>query len=89
MACSLPIVAADAPGVSDILEGGEAAGGIVVPRGNALALASALGQFLDDRAWSRELGQRSRDRVESCFSPEAIGQQLRNVFFNQSIHENS
>jgi glycosyltransferase involved in cell wall biosynthesis len=89
MACSLPIVAADAPGVSDILEGGEVSGGIVVPRGNALALASALGQFLDDQARSRELGQRARDRVESRFSPEAIGQQLRNVFFNQSIHENS
>lgn len=35
MCCSLPVVAADAPGVPDILEGGEASGGLVVPRGDA------------------------------------------------------
>ena len=32
MACGLPIVAADAPGVPDLLACGEACGGIMVPR---------------------------------------------------------
>lgn len=82
MSCGLPVVAADAPGIPDILEGGEASGGIIVPRGDASALASALGRVLDDEAWVRELGHHARDRVESCFSPEAIGKQLRDVFFN-------
>ena len=81
MSCGLPVVAADAPGIPDILEGGETAGGIVVPRGDASALASALGQVLDDEAWRRKLGQNARDRVERCFSPQAIGKQLRDVFF--------
>ena len=87
MCCGLPVVAADAPGIPDILSGGEVSGGIVVPKGNALALASALGRVLDDEAWSRELGQNARDRVESCFSPQAIGKQLRDLFFNQSLQK--
>jgi starch synthase len=77
MACGLPVVAADAPGVPDILEGGEDSGGLVVPRGDAVALASALGRVLDNEAWGRELGKRARCRAEECFSLEAIGKQLR------------
>jgi starch synthase len=77
MACGLPVVAADAPGVADILESGEASGGLVVPRGDATALRLALGRILDDEAWGRELGKRARCRAQECFSPEAIGKQLR------------
>lgn len=77
MACSLPVVAADAPGVLDILEGGEASGGLVVPREDSRAIASALGRILDDEAWGRELGKRAQHRVEKYFSLEAVGKQLR------------
>jgi glycosyltransferase involved in cell wall biosynthesis len=87
MSCGLPVVAADAPGIPDILEGGEASGGVIVPRGNASALASVLGRVLDDQALGRELGQNARYRVETCFSSKAIGKQLRDIFFNQSIHQ--
>ncbi|MCA1990880.1 MAG: glycosyltransferase family 4 protein [Coleofasciculus sp. S288] len=84
MSCSLPVVAADAPGVPDILEEGEASGGLVVPRSDAKALALALGRILDDEAWSRQLGENARRRAESCFSPEVIGKQLRDVLLNPS-----
>ncbi|WP_052672387.1 glycosyltransferase family 4 protein [Aliterella atlantica] len=88
MACSLPVVAADAPGIPDIFSAGEAHGGIVVPRNNTSALASALGRVLDDPAWSQQLGKRSRDRVLSSFSLEAIGKQLSNVFLSRSYRNN-
>ncbi|HVG46443.1 MAG TPA: glycosyltransferase family 4 protein, partial [Longimicrobium sp.] len=77
MACGLPVVAADVAGVGDVLEGGEASGGLVVPRADAAALAAALGRLLDDPALSRALGARARERVERSFSPEAVGAQLR------------
>ena len=83
MACSLPVVAANAQGVPDILEGGEASGGLVVPRDNEAALAQALGRVLDNEVWSRELGKRARGRVEACFSFEAVGKQLR-TFLSKS-----
>ncbi len=77
MACKLPVVAADAPGIAEILEGGEVSGGLVVPREDAKALALALGRVLDDEIWGREMGKRARRRVEEYFSPKAIGKQLR------------
>ncbi|WP_089128832.1 glycosyltransferase family 4 protein [Tolypothrix sp. NIES-4075] len=84
MSCSLPVVAADAPGVPDILEGGEASGGLVVPHGDATALALALGRVLDNETWARELGKLARCRAEECFSLEAIGTSLRDFLISSS-----
>ena len=77
MACSLPIVASDVAGISDILEHGEASGGIVVPREDVDSLALKLGQLLDDEILSRKLGKQARKRIEEGFSFEVIGKQLQ------------
>lgn len=61
MACGLPIVAANAPGISDIFEHGEASGGIVVPCADAAALASALGRVLDDSELRQTLSHITRN----------------------------
>ncbi|HEY9302475.1 MAG TPA: glycosyltransferase family 4 protein, partial [Phormidium sp.] len=82
MACSLPVVAADAPGIPDIFAEGEVSGGIVVPRGEAIAFTSALDQLLDNQTRCRELGKRARHRAETCFSPQLIGQQLSSFLLN-------
>ena len=87
MACGLPVVAADAPGVQDILENGEASGGLIVQRGDAGALAQALGRLLDDKAWALELGRRARRRAEACFSLEAVGKQLRQFLLRRKAHD--
>jgi glycosyltransferase involved in cell wall biosynthesis len=81
MACALPVVAADAPGVPDIFEQREASGGLVVPRGDAKALAVALKRVLDDEVIRHDMGKSARKRVEECFSLDAVGQQLRDIFF--------
>jgi len=85
MACSLPIVATTAPGILDILAGGEAAGGLLVPREDAAAFALALGRVLDDQVWGRELGRRARARVVEAFSFEVVGAQLRALFETSPI----
>jgi glycosyltransferase involved in cell wall biosynthesis len=77
MAGGLPVVAADVNGIAEILEGGEASGGVVVPPGDAGALAAALGRLVDDERLRRELGARARRRVEQRFSLEVVGRQLR------------
>jgi glycosyltransferase involved in cell wall biosynthesis len=76
MACGLPVVAANTSGVADLLPDGEASGGLVVPREDATALASALGGLLDDPARARELGTRARRRVEKEFSIDVVGRRL-------------
>ncbi|MFB2983767.1 glycosyltransferase family 4 protein [Microseira sp. BLCC-F43] len=79
MACGLPLVAAAASGVPDILKHGEASGGLVVPRSDVAAFTLALGRILDDPDWGRELGKRARRRVEEYFSLEVVGGQLRDL----------
>jgi starch synthase len=85
MACGLPAVAADAQGVPDILKGGEASGGLIVPRDNAIQFARVLGRVLDDPSWARALGRRARCRVQTGFAPETVGGQLRHFLLNGGL----
>lgn len=83
MACGLPIVATDAPGVPDILAQGRASGGLVVPRENPVALAEAIGTLLDHEEERLQLGKQARSRIETAFSLEVVGQQLKQFLFPQ------
>jgi starch synthase len=85
MACGLPVVAADAPGVSDILEEGELSGGLMVQRGDAPALARALGRLLDDEGFRQILAARALRRVEEHFSPKVVGSQLRSFLEGRGV----
>jgi glycosyltransferase involved in cell wall biosynthesis len=76
MACGVPVVAADANGVPDIFEDGEASGGVVVPRGSAPALADAVVDLLRDPARRQRLAMRAQARVADAFSLEAVGSGL-------------
>jgi len=73
MACGLPVVGADANGVEDVV--GDT--GVVVPRGDAEALATAIGALLDDSARRFDLGRRGRERVEEHFALAPVGAALR------------
>jgi glycosyltransferase involved in cell wall biosynthesis len=77
MACGLPVVAAAASGVPDIFEEGIDSGGIVVPCGNATALAAGIQKILVDEAFAKKLGQCAYLRAKNCFLSNAIGYQLR------------
>jgi glycosyltransferase involved in cell wall biosynthesis len=85
MACGLPVVAAEADGVPDVLEGGEAAGGLVVPRDDAEALAHALSRLLNEPDWRREVGRRARQRAEAAFSLKSVGEQLRSFLLDGEV----
>lgn len=73
MACGLPVVGADASGVEDVV--GDT--GLVVPRGDAEALAAALRRLLEDGDLRAGLGRRARARVEERFALEPVGAALR------------
>ena len=75
MACGRPVVAGDVPGVADLLAGGEKVG-VVVPREDPRALATALGRLLDDRALAARLGEAARLRAVEHYSPEVVGRVL-------------
>lgn len=76
MACGLPVVAADASGIRDILPGNARDNGLIVPVGDARALALALGWLIDDPVLSRELGHEAHRRAAD-FGLKSTGERLR------------
>ncbi len=79
MVAGLPVVAADAPGVREVVGEGVGAGGVVVPVDDAAALAGAIRGLLDDPERRRETGAAAARRVADRFSLDAVGRQLRDV----------
>ncbi|HKT86548.1 MAG TPA: glycosyltransferase family 4 protein [Novosphingobium sp.] len=76
MACGLPLLASDAKGLADILEGAEEHGGLLIPREDAGALAAGFQRLRADPALRARLGRAARRRVEAAFSIETVGAAL-------------
>src|SRR5690606_29871275 len=72
MASGFAVAAADAPGVADIL-GTDDPAGLLVPREDAPALATALGRLLDDDALAQALGETAQHRAEAGLGADAVG----------------
>ena len=81
MACGLPLIATDAPGIPDVLKDGEKSGGIIIRRDDQQSLVEQLYQFLDDRVYSERVGVHARRNIESNFSLKSVGEQLYQFIF--------
>lgn len=86
MACGLPVIATDAQGLPDILIDGEASGGLIVPREDPLALATAIKRLRDNADIRQRLGRAARLRVEAEFSIQNVGRQLASFMSSVCKH---
>jgi glycosyltransferase involved in cell wall biosynthesis len=68
MAAELPVIATDGGGVREIIDSGRT--GVLVPRGDAAALAQALAQLLSQPAQARQIARAARRHVLEHFSAE-------------------
>jgi glycosyltransferase involved in cell wall biosynthesis len=68
--CAVPVLAAAAGGVVDVLEHGRT--GLLVPTNDGPALACALLALLGDAALRRRLGQEARAEVQRHFGVDAL-----------------
>jgi len=84
MACGLPVVACDSPGVIDVVPGGEADGAIIVPREDSVSLAGALVRMINDRDMATRFGALAQRRIEEECSLDVVGRRLRQFLFPQS-----
>lgn len=66
MACELPVIGTDAGGVRELITQGR--DGMLVPPGDALALADAMERMMADPALRRTLGHAARQRIVADFS---------------------
>ena len=67
-ACGLPAVVSDADGPAEVVEDGVT--GLIVPRGDVIASATALMQLVDDVELRRRMGRAGRDHVVETYSWE-------------------
>lgn len=77
MAAGLPVVAANIPGVDEVVVDGET--GRLFTRGETTELASLL-SLVSDRQTRRRFGQAGFDRVSSLFDIETTASTYRELY---------
>ncbi len=77
-ACARPIVATATDGIPEVVTDG--ATGLLVPKGDAGALAAAIGRLLADPELARRMGERGREMVLARFSWERHGREMMEVY---------
>jgi glycosyltransferase involved in cell wall biosynthesis len=78
MALGLPAVVSGVGGIPDLVRDGETA--LVVPPGDAGALAVALMRVLGDPALAKSLGDRASERFEAHYQASIMARALENLF---------
>ncbi len=78
MAAGVPVVGANAGAVPEIITDGKT--GLLVPPGDAPALAQAVGRLLDDALLADAVRQHAREHVRRRFSLEAHAAQVQAVY---------
>jgi glycosyltransferase involved in cell wall biosynthesis len=77
LACGTPLVTADTPAARELLSDGRDA--LLVPPGNAEALAAAIARLAADPALATRIGGRGRATYESRASEPVLGRQWREL----------
>ena len=80
MARGIPVVQPAHGSFPELID--QTGGGVLVPPGDADALAVALAELLRDQHRRRELGTKGRAAVESAFTEEHMAQNMLKVFEN-------
>jgi glycosyltransferase involved in cell wall biosynthesis len=78
MAAGVPVVATPVGGVPELVSDGET--GLLVPPGDAEALAAAIGRLLAEPETARRLAANARARVEERFSERVMGERVLAVY---------
>lgn len=77
MACGLPVIGSDSGAIPEVVHGAD--GGMIVPEGNAAALADAMERLLGDPRSRAELGDRGRKGVSELYSTSSVAKRLAAV----------
>jgi glycosyltransferase involved in cell wall biosynthesis len=78
MGCEVAVVASDAGGLPEVVEDGVT--GLVVPRGDAKALAGAIGSLLADPQRRRRMGQAGRERALRLFDWDRSAEHFEELY---------
>ncbi len=77
-ACGLPLVATDVPGCREVVRPGIS--GLLVPPGDADALADAISSLLDDREARQQMGRRGREIAVNEFGEQHVVSETLRIY---------
>ena len=77
MAHGIPVIATNVGGIPDIID---AHSGILVPPGDAAALADAMAMLANDPNRRNEMGAAARERQQKLFAPQVVVPMLLNAY---------
>jgi glycosyltransferase involved in cell wall biosynthesis len=83
MACEKPVIATKVGGPLEIVEDGRT--GLLVPPGDAFALADAISRLIKDATLRKEMGKAGAQRARQLFSDQRMGEDLAKVYLN-TVH---
>lgn len=78
MAAGLPVIVTEVGGLPEVVKHQDS--GLLIPPGDAAALARGLTQLLDNPAWAHSLGVKARERVMTKFSLEHMAAQIQGIY---------
>jgi glycosyltransferase involved in cell wall biosynthesis len=78
MASGLPVVSTAVGGVGELVD--EGVTGLLVPPGDAQAIADALARLHRDRAWCRRLGAQGRARAHAEFNIQGMLREYERLY---------
>jgi glycosyltransferase involved in cell wall biosynthesis len=77
LACATPLVTADTPAARELVAGGESA--LLVPPGDAEALAAALERIAADTELAARLGRAGHEAYRARASEDVLGRRWRGL----------
>lgn len=78
MARAVPVVSTNVGGVPEVVEHGKS--GFLCTTGDVCGMACAVLQILMEPELARQMGLAGRERIKTCFSPEAIVPQYESLY---------
>ena len=84
MAAGVPVIASRVGGLPEAVEDGET--GILVPPGDAAALAAAIGRLTADRTLARRLGDHGAARVRERFTMAGMANATQALYQRLAHH---
>lgn len=78
MAMGKAVIGTEIGGIPELISDGK--NGLLVPPGDAKALAAAIGKYLTDRDFSARISAAGRQTVESEFSDKTLGDRFEELF---------
>jgi glycosyltransferase involved in cell wall biosynthesis len=78
MAAGLPVIVSRVGGLPEVVRHAE--NGLLIPVGDAAALAQSLTRVLEDPAWAQTLGDNARHHIQTHYSLDRLGQDINAIY---------